>query len=230
MSLINKILASGLACGIALTSANFAQAYDGTSRGNGVIFRVENIKPIQNEDGLTTECEFMVTVYNRMDREIKEAELLLSWTDNVPGKYKIVDGSLQTEKDEEKAKTVISHKLTLKDLAPHQQKSYKEVIETERCFLLLDQVSYNVPLCIADGDDVKMKNNRRTSNGSCLDAFDYINSQNPEYYSEFKDIPDSDIEKMAEEQKRQDAETLENLHEQSMEAVEKVAEILGSIN
>ena len=60
-------------------------------------------------------------------------------------------------------------------------------------------------------------------------AFDYINSQNPEYYSEFKDIPESELEKMAQEQKNQDSQILDDLFRQSMESIEKVSNTLGEI-
>lgn len=229
MSLTNKILACSLACGMALVSANVAQAYEGTSKEDGVIFRIENIKPIADEEGLTSQCEFYVTVYNRLDRNIKEAELVLSWTDNVAGKYKIENGNLEVERDGEKAKSVITHTVLMKEIAPHQQKSFKETVDTNKCFLLFDRVDYQVPTCIAEGDDIKIKNNKRIGNGSCTGSFDYVNSQNPEYYSEFKDVPESDLEKLAEEQKRQDSEALEELYKQSLEAVDEVAKTLGNI-
>ena len=229
MSLINKILASGLACGMVLASVSATRAADRTSRENGVIFRIENIKPIANEDGLTSQCEFYVTVYNRLDKEIKEAELVLSWTDNVSGKYKVENGDLAVEKDTEKAKYVVSHNVMMKDIAPHQQKSFKEVVNTNKCFLLFDRVEYQVSTCIAEGDDIKVRNNKRMNNGSCTGAFDYVNSQNPEYYSEFKDVPESDLEKIAEDQRRMDAEALEELHKQSLEDIDKITKILSEI-
>lgn len=234
MSLTNKILAAGLAFGMFFSVANTAAAKakdnaEATSKAGGVIFRIENIKPIKNEDGITDKCEFYITAYNRMDKPIKTAELLLSWTDDVSGRYKVSNGNLEVEKNDDKAKLVISYKAVLEDIGPHLQKSFKEVVNTDKCFLLFDRVDYSVPTCIAEGDDIKVKNNKRIGDGSCRNAFDYVNSQNPEYYSEFKDIPESELEKMAQEQKNQDARMLDDLFKQSMESIEKVSNTLSEI-
>lgn len=232
MSLTKKIVAAGLAFGMVFSAINTATAKDkdeATSKAGGIIFRIENIKPIQNEEGLTDKCEFYITTYNRMDKPIKMAELLLSWTDDVSGKYKVSNGNLEVEKNDDKAKLIISHKAVLEDIGSHFQKSFKQVVNTDKCFLLFDKVDYKVSTCIAEGDDIKIKNNKRIGDGSCRNAFDYINSQNPEYYSEFKDIPESELEKMAQEQKNQDSQILDDLFRQSMESIEKVSNTLGEI-
>jgi hypothetical protein len=230
MSLTNKILAAGLACGMAFSMVGTAAAAaDATSKANTIIFRIENIKPLKNDEGITDRCEFYITAYNRMDREIKEAELLLSWTDDVSGRYKISNGNLEVEGNAEKAKTVISHKAVLNNIGAHAQKSFKNVVDTDKCFLLFDKVDYKVSTCIAEGDNIKVKNNKRIGDGSCRNAFDYVNSQNPEYYSEFKDIPESELAKMAEEEKHKDAQVIDGLFKQSMETIEQVSKTLSEI-
>ena len=229
MSLINKIVASGLACGMILFSVGANAASDSTSREDGIIFRIENIKPMKDEQGLISQCEFYVTVYNRTDKAVKEAELNLSWKDNISGKYKLGQKEVEVENDEAKITQILHQNVKLKDIEPHQQKSFKQVIDTDKCYLLFDNVEYNVPVCIADGDEIKVRNNRRMGNGSCVGMFDYVNTHNPEYYSEFKDVPESDLEKAAEEQKKQDAEALENLQKESLETIEEVSKILGGI-
>ena len=229
MNLISKFIASGLAFGMVLASTTTVKADEVTSRGDGVIFRIENIKPIANGEGVTSQCEFYVTVYNRMERGIKEAELSLSWTDNIAEKYKVEDNKLKVEEDQEKAKFVINKVISLKDLAPHQQKSFKEVLDTDKCFLLFDRVDYRVPTCYADGDEIRMRNNKRTSNGSCIGKFDYINSQNPEYYSEFKDIPESSLQEMAQEQDKANNQAIDDLYKATIENMDKVAKNLHKI-
>ena len=229
MSLINKIAASGLACGMILFSVNANAASDATSKDNGIIFRVENIETIKNEQGLTTHCEFYVTVYNRTSKAVKEADLVLSWKDDVSGKYRVGDGNVEVVTDQAQVTQTISQNVKLKDIEPHQQKSFKQVVETDKCYLLFDNVEYKVPLCVAEGDEIKVKNNRRMGNGSCTGVFDYVNTQNPEYYSEFKDMPESDLEKAAEEQKKQDEEAMEKLHKETLDTVDEVTKILGDI-
>ena len=231
--MINKIVASGLACGMILFSAGANAASDSTSdstsRDDGIIFRIEDIKPVKDEQGLISQCEFFVTVYNRTDKAVKEADLNLSWKDNISGKYKLGSKEVEVENDEAKINQILTKSVKLKDISPRQQKSFKQVINTDKCYLLFDNVDYNVPVCIAEGDEIKIKNNRRMGNGSCTGVFDYVNTQNPEYYSEFKDVPESDLEKAAEEQKKKDAEALENLHKESLETIDEVSKILSAI-
>lgn len=229
MNLISKFMASGLAFGLVLASTTAVQAAEATSRGDGVIFRIENIKPIANEEGVTSQCEFFVTVYNRMEKGINEAELSLSWTDNIAEKYEVKDNKLKVKEDKEKAKFVINKIVNLKDLAPHQQKSFKEVLDTDKCFLLFDRVDYKVPTCYADGDEIRMRNNKRTSNGSCTAKFDYINSQNPEYYSEFKDVPESSLQEIAQEQDKANNQAIDDLYKATVENIDKVSKNLRKI-
>ncbi|MBQ8482079.1 MAG: hypothetical protein IJ532_06050 [Alphaproteobacteria bacterium] len=229
MNLISKFIASGLAFGIVLASTTAVKADEATSRGDGIIFRIENIKPLVNEEGVTSQCEFYVTVYNRMDKEVKEAELSLSWTDNISSKYKFADNKLQIEEDAKKAKFVVSKTVALKNITPHQQKSFKEVVDTDKCFLLFDRVDYKITTCYADGDEIKMKNNKRTGNGSCTGKFDYINSQNPEYYSEFKDIPESSLQEMVQEQDKANTNAIDDLYKSTIENMDKITKNLHKI-
>lgn len=232
MNLFGKVVASGLVCGLVLASVSPSQAQDNkeSSKSEGIIFRVENIKPVANDEGLTSQCEFYVTVFNRMNKEVKEVDMSLIWTDNVSAKYKVVNDSVQVEQDARKTKTVISTNVEMKDIAPHQQKSFKGVVDTDKCFLLFDQLEYRINECIAEGDKVEVKNSKKIGKGSCLGVFDYINSKNPEYYSEFKDIPESTLQQMAEEQKKQDTLVIDEQVKQTIDSIGEVSKLLDQIN
>lgn len=232
MNLINKIPAAAFAA--MLVAANAAAAAgeaekEPSSAESGVIFRIENINPVKNKDDLVSKCEFFVTAYNRMDKSVEEAVLNLSWTDDVSAKYKVEDGKVKTEKDKEKAKTVITKEVTLKDIAPHKQKSFKEVVDTDKCFLLLDSLEYKVSSCIAEGDNIKIKDNKRVGSGSCAGVFDYVNSQNPEYYSEFKDLSAEELEKMAREESKADTKVVDDLYKNTLDLMKKTTETLDRI-
>ena len=80
MNMFNKILLSGLGALTVLSLANPAAAEDKkadveTSKANAILFRVENIKPIADKDGLINKCTFMVTAFNRMDKGVRVANL-----------------------------------------------------------------------------------------------------------------------------------------------------------
>lgn len=229
MSAMNKILTLGLACGMALSFIGQAQAAKETSKRETVIFRIEDIKPIENDEGVTSQCEFNFTVYNRMEKAIKEANIDLSWADNVAGKYKVNEDKLEVKKDAKKARFLISETVNIKDIAPHQQKSFKFVVDTDKCHVLFDQVEYKVNECIADGDEIKIRNNKREGHGSCANMFDYINSQNPEYYSEFSDVPESELQQISDQRNKQDIQAIEDAYKNSIETLKKASNTLKEI-
>ena len=244
MNSLNKILVSSLAFGLALfmTSASYAQARgntaankraaiqeEQTSEEGAVIFRVEDIKPLTNENGLTDRCSFIVTVFNRMEQEIKEASLDFMWKDSISAKYKIADDDVKAVSKPEEALTIITKTVELEGILPHRQKSFEFVVETDKCFLLLDQLEYKVNSCIAEGDKIIMRNNRRIGVGSCMNRFDYINSQNPEYYSEFKDVPESVLQQQIEDAKKAELEGINKAYDGVVSSLDKINEELDKI-
>lgn len=200
-----------------------------TSEANGIIFRIEDIKPQKNENDLVDKCSFMVTVFNRMDKEVQEANLDFIWKDSISAKYKIQDGDVKTVAKPEEALTVITKAITLEKVPPHQQKSFEFTVDTDKCFLLLDQLEYKVNSCIAEGDKIVVRNNRRIGTGSCMGRFDYINSKNPEYYSEFKDVPESVLQQQAEEAKQAELAGIKEAFEAALANIEEIDAELDKI-
>lgn len=235
MSLIKKFITSGLTFGLALCLAapSYAEEkqkeIEKTSDADAILFRIENIKPLTNEDGLTDRCSFLVTVYNRMEKKVEKINMDFRWKDVIAKKYQIVDDEVRPVDDMRDAETYIMKHVELENVFPHQQKSFEEVVTTDKCFLLLDQLEYKVNDCIAEGDKIEVKNNQQTNRGSCLDRFNYINSKNPEYYSEFKDIPDSTLELQAEEAKAHELAGVEEIYKKSLSDLAEVSAELDKI-
>ena len=224
MSLNRKIFIAGMALSLLVSFGAKAQGTEvaadnqtqATSEEGAIIFRIENITPIANKDGLTDKCSYIMTVFNRMNQADKSADVVLSWKDNSSGKYQVKDGAIQVvaEKD---ATEVITSQVTIENIAPHTQKSFEQKVMTDKCFLLLDNVEFKVSSCRMDGD----------KNASCDNKFNYIDSKNPEYYSEFKDVPESVLAKQVEEEKERElskvTETVNSIME-AMDATEKELE------
>ncbi len=254
MSIINKIMVSGLVLGLALgtvadanaqarkrggdavakaaetTQENAKKVFEKTSEEGAIIFRIEDIKPITNEKtGLIDKCSFMVTVFNRMDEEVKEATLDFLWRDTISKKYKIADDDVKAVTNPEEALTLVEKTITLEKIRPHRQKSFEEVVETDKCFLLFDQLEYRVKSCITENDKVVIRNNQKIGAGSCGNRFDYINSKNPEYYSEFKDIPESVLQQQAEEEKEAELEGVNKAYNKVVESIGKIDTELDKI-
>ncbi|MBP5352583.1 MAG: hypothetical protein J6Y91_02320 [Alphaproteobacteria bacterium] len=230
MSLISKIITSGLVLGMALVSAGNAyaeeeQKKEETSSANGILFRVENIQPQKNNEGLITKCKFIVTAYNRTDTGVRSAVLTFKWVDNISAKYKI-DGDQVKPVTAAEAVTTITKEVKLNSLAAHKQRSFEEVVETDKCFLLFDSLDFKVDSCQFENE---AGGNKNKNVGDCAKSFEYINSKNPEYYSEFRDVPDSVIERQVEDEKKQEVAKINKATDESMADLKETAEILEKI-
>ena len=207
MKLNYKTTVTGLALGC-LFAANVQAApqnqdENSTSDAGAVLFRIENIKPIQNKDGLTDQCSYTVTVYNRMDKGLQTADIRFEWIDKISGKYKIDENQI-TAVEGANAELHIVKEMTVDNVAPHSQKSFTQKVNTDKCYLLLDNLQYVVKSCSLEGQKVQYKDGKAVADNGCAKNFNYIDSKNPEYYSEFRDVPASSLAKQVEEEKERE--------------------------
>ena len=237
MTVLHKISILSLASVLALGAAFYANAAPAkeekvakeTSDNNAILFRIENIEPIRNKDGIIDKCSFIITAYNRTDEDLKEAELELSWTDTISKRYNIQNDQVVAVEDDEEAESVATQTVVLDTIPAHTQKSFKSEVETDKCFSLFDSLNYVVKTCITEGEKLEMKNSKLLNKGSCVGIFNYINSKNPEYYSEFKDVPESVLEKQIEEEKKQEIAKITGKIDATVEELKKVDETLDQI-
>lgn len=232
MSRFNKILLSGTAFLMAASVVSSVSAEDkkeDSSDAGAIIFRIENIKPIADKDGLINKCNFVVTAFNRMDKGVSEAKLKFQWQDNISAKYAVQGQNIKVNSEDE-AKTIISTEMTMNDIAPHSQKSFEGSVNTDKCFLLFDNLQYNVISCSNAGDKIEMKNSKVVNKkNSCSNNFDYIDSKNPEYYSEFNDVPESVITQQAENEKVKEVEKINRDYNDTMNSFQRISSTLAEI-
>lgn len=217
--------------------------YEKTSDVGTVIFRIENIQPVKNKQGEITQCSYVVTAYNRLDTTLKEANLNFVWMDNITGKYlKKIDESSKLTQDEitnnfssdvdiiEPSKSLkseakfkpITSSVKLFNIAPHSQKSFSNSVETDKCFLLFDNLNYTIENCSLEGDEAVIKDNKVVKSADCKDKFNYINSKNPEYYAEFGDVPENIVQDQIEDEKNIAVEKIKNSYDEISETLDKV--------
>lgn len=230
-----------------------AFAYGKTSDAGNIIFRIENIKPIKNKSGDIKQCSYVVTVYNRLDMPIKEANLNFTWYDNITGQYiQKMEESMKIETDEltdqldsdakELNKNVrsapqktsvqfqpITSAVKFFSIAPHAQKSFSFNVETDKCFLLFDNLNFNVKDCIYEGQVLPKKNDHKAKMATCANKFEYIDSKNPEYYVEFNDIPENVVQEQIEEEKNQELSNVNNGFNEVMATIDKLDNILRNM-
>ncbi len=232
MNLNYKKIFAGMALGcLVATSVVAAEAdksVEQTSDMGAILFRIENINPIANKDGLTDQCSFMVTVYNRMNKGLKTADIDMEWVDNISNKYKLADNKIKVV-GEHSAEKHINKTVTIDNIAPHSQKSFAQKVKTDKCYLLLDNLKYSVKTCFIEGSTVQYKDGQAINVDDCSNNFNYINSKNPEYYSEFKDVPASVLTKQIEDEKERELSKVNATVDAIMSSLDKTSKELERI-
>lgn len=231
-----------LAC-IAMMTPAQAQTSESTSKPRAVLFKLHDIKPAMDTEGVITHCDFMATFYNRTEDSLRQARLELGWTDSVTEKYKIGEeekeepNTTRSYSNSRSRDKVLGEILTTVDmpaLGSYKQVSVKGSVKTEKCFLLLDNLDFRVENCSLvsknvennDTKNYKSKASREALSG-CASLFEYIDSKNPEYYDEFKAVSYSEQERLINDDRKKDVSDLENTYN---EVVEKLKQAEDTIN
>lgn len=193
MTKANKLLLCALGYGLASFAGNASAAED------TVLFKVHDIVPVKNADGNVVACDIGATFYNRTANEIKNASLNLVWTDEVVGE--VINQEERNAKEAQRAnrrntpryntssyssKSIVL-KLRLPPLKSYQQITLKSKVNTDRCFLLLNDMEVDVLNCGNSSGDKKAKTPAIAQN-SCDGLFTYISPASPEYYNDFQAV------------------------------------------
>ena len=193
MTKTNKLLLCALSCGLVSFIGNVSAAED------TVLFKVHDIVPVKNADGNVVSFDIGATFYNRTANEIKNASLNLVWTDEVIGEA--INQEERSAKEAQRAnrrntpryntasytdKSIVL-KLRLPPLKSYQQITLKSKVNTNRCFLLLNDMEIDVLNC---GNSSGDKNTKSPSfvQSNCDGLFTYISPASPEYYNDFQAI------------------------------------------
>jgi len=249
MRIITKILCSTLALSTLAFNAAAQEADEQTTKPRAVLFKVHDIKPIENTEGVVTHCDFLVTFYNRTTDSLRQATIDMGWVDSVTDRYVIDEENAQTEVENKKRlnrptvaanakKTAdVTTSVEMPALGAYKQATVKGSVKTEKCFLLLDNLDYNVSACSIIGQDgnTRPDNSRRQrmtasrNTSECANLFEYVDSKNPEYYGEFKDIPFSEQERLLTNEHAQDTTDIQTSYENAIKNFQKATEIMENI-
>lgn len=243
-------LASVLFCSsVALAEAdaskapkNEAKKEEKTSDAGTIIFRLENIQPIKNKKGDVSQCSYVVTAYNRLNQMVKEANLEFVWQDNITGPYlqrinesakltadeiaENIGPDIQTSDAEKSAKPAVQQfqpivsNIKIFNIAPHSQKSFSNTVDTDKCFLLFENLNFTVKDCSLD---------KAEKDESCVGKFNYISSKNPEYYVEFGDTPENIVQDQIEDEKNMEIEKIDNIYKEVISTLDKVDNTLKNM-
>lgn len=195
---------------------------------DAILVKIQDIKPIKDDNGLTTGCEFLSTIYNRTDSDLTELSFDLSWVDEA------VKNTINFEQNMNRngrndlygtadyvSPDVIST-LNIPVLKKNSQKSMRGTISTDRCFILLEDAKINVSSC--------KQNNREERKGglSCQSLFKYISSKSPEYYTDFLAVSIENQKEMDSKEKARQSQELDTLFKNVEANMNRTARLLNN--
>ncbi len=160
-----------------------------------VLFKIHDIVPEKDANGKVLFCNVGATFFNRTKMDIANVAITLQWEDDVIGE--IIDQEERLEKEQKRVNPkaqrsrystssftgkTISAPLKLPQLRINQQVTLKTKVDTDRCFLLLNDMDVTVNNCGTAGM------NDKVSHQSCSNLFRYVSPKSAEYYMEFKEV------------------------------------------
>lgn len=206
-----------------------------------VLFKIHDIVPFKNGDGEVVGCDYKTTFYNRSDVVIGSATLNLEWKDQA------IDEVIDQEKKEDAKKnekpagraSSTTERLTDKTVTalvdvpsinPLRQAVVQSRVNTDRCFLLIDDPKFEVKNCSSGA--VKTAGNRGNGSRSdvgCAKLFHFVSAEDPQYYLEFKAITaDQEKEEKEAKQIKEKSET-DGLYEKTLKSIEMTDAVISTI-
>lgn len=246
MKIMLKTLCSTVAIMLGFTAyaANAQEAQEETTKPRAVLFKIHDIKPVENADGVVTDCDFLVTFYNRTTDSFRQAKLNFGWNDTVSGRYMSTEEQpaqqqqpqMYSRNSKQQPVMEISTIVEMPSLGSYKQSTVKASVKTEKCFLLLDKLNFEVQECNMIGKETNASQNSRRrpsansySNSGCSNLFEYVDSQNPEYFDEFKNISYSEQERNLAEIKKHDISDINTNNEKIVKNIQDASDLLKGI-
>ena len=238
---ISKTVMGLAATVLAVANINAANAAATQSKDNAVLFKIHDINPVKNNEGEVVGCDYSATFYNRSDMTIRNATIDLGWKD------KAIGDVIEQEKKEDTAKNnyrgrrarSVTERTTDRDVSallevptikPAKQVVVKSRVNTDRCFLLIDNVDFNVKSCNAESaagsvDGAK----RRGGESACNRLFSFVSPEDPQYYLEFKAITVDEEKAEIEEQRQNQKSETDGMYKKAVSAIDATNSIVSGI-
>lgn len=197
---------------ITLSLASQAQAAD----NEAIMLKIHDITPVKNDKGITSTCEFFATVYNRTSMSFQELTINMDWYDEAVANLIQREEQNNNNRDsnrrsnsrtKELTSPNISTSISIPALKSNSQKTIKARVNSDRCFLLVQDPRIDIPSCNIENQPKQTSssggiNRSGGSKFSCSALFHYISPKSPQYYTDFMAVS-------IDEQEETDKETLQ---------------------
>ena len=255
---INKRFLLGATCALLALSAVPAWA-EGEENEDGlvsqinenepaVLFKVHNIKPIKNNEGKVTDCEFSATFFNRSNNNIDNAMININWRDDainnvIENEKQAALKKIQEEhygedtsmmplpvSDTEKTTPVVlTASVRIPPLKPYRQVSLRSKISSDRCFLMMNDAGFKLVSCSAGSPDGAGVAVVAPGTTVCDNLFKFVSARDPEYYREFKKVAFNEEVKAKQSARKLEQQSLTELYDEAVTDLNKATDIIGQI-
>ena len=219
------------------------------SKADAVLFKIHDIVSISQNDGMYQACDFFVTFYNRSDKDINGATLNLTWKDDaleeiiqnemkasnersaaqaegLQGDYVQSEDENVPSYTEKVSPQEISTTIEMPAVKAYEQVSVRSRLQTDRCFMLMNDVKTNVTSCLSENNNAVVAVGQ---DRGCAGLFHFVSAKNSEYYVEFKPVSYNDQQTQIKQKKADEAKEIEADYHRSVEQLEKASRTLAEI-
>lgn len=215
-------------------------------KSEAILFKIHDISSLKNNEGAVVACNFSATFYNRSDKDINGATIRLNWND------KTIASVIDDELRESAAKRKLNDKdgrytrsssttervtpanveatLEMPAIKAYKQMTLTSKLQSDRCFLLLNDVDFKVDTCSASENQDSVAMSRGGSgNTDCVRLFQYVSAKSPAYYKEFKKVS-YDEEKAAKQTEMQkNTQEINRVYSETIDALNATSGTLSRI-
>lgn len=197
-----------------------------------VLFKIHDVFPEKDASGKVLYCNAGATFFNRTKADIANASLTLKWTDDVIGET--IDQEDRAEREQRRSnskapkarystsdftKKEVLLPIKLPPLKVNQQVSLKTKVDTDRCFLLLNDMDVSINNCGTAG--VNDKSSRR----GCDNMFRYVSPKMADYYTEFKEVSQDELISMEDAELDSAQVKIKQTYEEVLAAIKDIADM-----
>lgn len=207
-----------------------------------ILFKIHSIEPVKNSDGEVIACDFDTTLYNRSTYELEEASLEFVWKDQSIEEV-IAEEKKEDERNKERRRgrayseterrtsDEVSVTIDVPEIKPYRQITVNNRVNTDRCFLLIENVDYTVNNCSAQGlaRGGRSTRGRGNSGAPCAKLFKFVSPEDEQYYLEFKEITPDEEKAEAEAAKQATQKQTEDIYTKAVNALNSAGSIISGI-
>ncbi|MDD4556860.1 MAG: hypothetical protein PHE89_06010 [Alphaproteobacteria bacterium] len=217
----------GLALATTISSANAQQAESSAAiNDEAILFKIQDINPVKNSDGVITSCDFLAVFFNRTPNTLNGASLELSWQDKSIDELENFDKkNTNKSRNTRSIAPKISASIELSSIKSLKQVAVRSRLQSENCFVLMEEVSVQSRSCTMEM--VSSSGGKATK--QCGKMFLYVAPTDVAYYQEFSSESPAEEAKKALNAREKVREEINASYNETVSEFTKASKLISEI-